>query len=166
MNPKKEEQPNVEEEPVVEEAKENVAEEVPQEENQEKQNEENIERKKKTENEEEIAPGELLERPEGALSLAEYREQLKEKNKNISGGNKAQTLNVNLPSDLKVLEKEKIQVKEKRAPKARKVDNSVQQININFKTEDNTNTRFQKPQYQQNKKPTKAKINIDDLPSL
>lgn len=92
---------------------------------------------------------------------------MKEKNSKIQG-NKAQTLNVVLPSDLKVLEKEKMEVKEKKAAKVKKVDNSVQQISVNFKTEDNSNVRYQKPQYQQNqnKKPQKVKINIDDLPSL
>jgi len=90
---------------------------------------------------------------------------MKEKNKKILGGNKVQTLNVVLPENVQVLEKEKMVVKEKKV-KAKKVDNSVQQVNINFSTEDNSNFRYQKPQYQQNKKPQKAKINIDDLPSL
>ena len=129
--------------------------------------EENFERRRKVETpEEEIPPEERLDRPEGALSLAEYREQLKEKNAKLNTGNKGQTLNVTLPSDLKVLEKEKIEVKSKKAGKEKKVDNSVQQINVNLRVEDNSNTRYQKPQQQQNKKPTKAKINIDDLPSL
>ena len=119
--------------------------------------------------EEEIPPEERLDRPEGALSLAEYREQLKEKNKKILGGaNKAQTLKVELPSNLQVLEKEQLVVKEKKVTKAKKVDNSVQQVTVNFKTEDlsNVNTRYQKPQQQNNKKSQKVKINVDDLPSL
>ena len=94
---------------------------------------------------------------------------MKEKNKKILGNNKAQTLKVNLPSDFKVMEKETVvPAKEKKAVREKKVDNSVQQISVNCKTEDlsNTNTRFQKPQYQQNKKQGKVKINIDDLPSL
>ena len=88
------------------------------------------------------------------------------------GNKKAQTLKVNLPSEFKVMEKENVVVaKEKKVVREKKVDNSVQQISINFKTEDlsNTNTRFQKPQYQQkeqNKKQGGKKINIEDLPSL
>merc|ERR1712151_1096851 len=122
LNPKKEEQPRVEEEP-----------------------QQNEERKRKVETpEEEVPPEERLDRPEGALSLAEYREQMREKNAKLNAGNKGQTLNVTLPSDLKVLEKEKVEVKAKKVTKERKVDNSVQQININFRTEDNS--RFQKPQ--------------------
>lgn len=91
---------------------------------------------------------------------------MKEKNKKILGGSKAQTLNVSLPSDVQVLEKEKMAVKEKKVVKAKKVDNSIQQVSVNFQTEDNSNVKYQKPNYQQNKKPQKAKINIDDLPSL
>jgi hypothetical protein len=95
---------------------------------------------------------------------------LKEKNRKILGGTKVQTLKVELPSNLQVLEKEQLVVKEKKAAKAKKVDNSVQQVTVNFKTEDlsNVNTRYQKPQYQNqnNKKSQKVKINIDDLPSL
>lgn len=91
---------------------------------------------------------------------------MKEKNKRIMGSDKPQTLNVSLPSDLKVIEKEKMVTKEKKNTKSKKVDNSVQQINVNFMTEDQSNFRYQKPNYQQNKKPQKAKINVDDLPSL
>lgn len=93
---------------------------------------------------------------------------MKEKNKRILGSEKPKTLNVTLPSDLQVMQKETLVVKEKKNAKPKKVDNSVQQVNINFRTEDNTftGTKYQKPQYQQNKKPQKAKINFDDLPSL
>lgn len=167
LNPKKEEP---KEEQAVEEKKEATqVQETPVEEVQEEaqpEEKENTERKPKVVAEEEIPPEERLDRPEGALSLAEYREQMKEKNKKILGQTKTQTLNVNLPSDLKVLEKEKIEAKEKKVTKVKKVDNSVQQINIDFKTEDNSNFRYQKPQNQQNKKSKKAKINVDDLPTL
>lgn len=93
----------------------------------------------------------------------------------MANNNKAQTLKVELPSNLQVLEKETLAVKEKKVTKAKKTDNSVQQVTVNFQTEDlskvNTNTRYQKNQYQnqnqnQNKKSQKVKINFDDLPSL
>lgn len=163
LNPKKEE--TKVEAQVEEEVKETV-EETPVEEVQEKA--EHVERKEKVVAEEEIPPEERLDRPEGALSLAEYREQMKEKNKKILGGNKAQTLKVDLPSDLKVIEKEKVEIKQKKVTKAKKADHSVQQVNVEFKTEDLSNPRYQKPQYQnnQNKKPQKAKIDVDSLPSL
>ena len=168
MNPKPKNE-TVEEQ--VEETKENVVEETPVE---EKQAEVNFERKKKVVVEEEEIPlEERMDRPEGALSLADYRESMKEKNKKIVGAGKAQTLNVVLPSNLKIIEKETISVKEKKITKAKKVDNSVQQIAVDFKTEDLSNAnapRYQKeyPQTQQNKKQpqNKAKINFADLPSL
>jgi hypothetical protein len=154
----------------VEEAKENVVEETPVE---EKQAEVKYERKQKVVEEEEIPLEERMDRPEGALSLADYRESMKEKNKKITGAGKAQTLNVVLPSNLKIIEKETLSVKEKKAAKAKKVDNSVQQIAVEFKTEDLSNAnapRYQKeyPQTtQQNKKvQIKAKIRFEDLPSL
>lgn len=134
-------------------------------------------RKEKIVEEEVIPPEERLDRPEGALSLAEYREQLKEKNKRIlAGANKAQTLKVELPSNLQVIEKESLAVKEKKVAKAKKIDNSVQQVSVNFQTEDlskvSTNTRYPKSGYQNNnqtqnkKQPQKFKVNVDDLPSL
>ena len=168
MNPRKEE--IVVEQ--VEEIKE-IVEETPVEEIQVKNTEEKFERKKKVVEEEEIPLEERMDRPEGALSLADYRESMKEKNKKIVGAGKAQTLNVVLPSNLKIIEKETISVKEKKITKAKKVDNSVQQIAVDFKTEDLSNAnapRYQKeyPQTQQNKKQPqiKAKINFEDLPSL
>lgn len=163
LNPRKEE--DVIQEEVQEEVKEAVNEEPQVEKTEEKPVEH--ERKTKVVAEEEIPPEERLERPEGAISLAEYREQMKEKNKNILGSSKAQTLNVNLPSDLKVMEKEQLTVKEKKAPKAKKQDNSVQQININFKTEDNSYVSNRNQKHQQNKQPqAKAQIRFEDLPSL
>merc|ERR1712032_500232 len=168
LNPKKE---TIEEPQVEEEAKEQVAEEPKIEETQEKQGEEKWERKRKDKEvaEEEIPEAERLNRPEGALSLAEYKESQREKNAKLNGPQKAQN-NVNLPSDLKVMEKESIPVKQqqKKAVKAKKVDSSVQQVDVNFNIEDNSNVRYQKQGYQQNqpKKSQKAKINFDDLPSL
>ena len=70
------------------------------------------------------------------------------------------------------MEKETLTVKDKKVTKAKKVDNSKQQIAIEFKTEDlsNANAKYQKPGFvqpaQQKAKPTKAKINFADLPSL
>lgn len=149
-----------------EESKENVVEETPVE---EKQTEEKWERKQKIVVEEEIPLEERMERPEGALSVADYRESMKEKNKKIMGSGKGQTLNVTLPSNLQVIEKDFISIKEKKVVKAKKVNNSIQEIAVTLKTEDlsDANARYQKPQTQQNKKPQiKAKINFDDLPSL
>jgi len=116
LNPKKETE-------VVQEQPEEQP-QVNAEENQNEQNQVEEEKnpeprfEKKQEEQEEIPPEERLDRPEGALSLAEYREQLKEKNKNISGNNKQQTLNVVLPSDLVVLEKEQMQIKQKKKHKS------------------------------------------------
>lgn len=95
---------------------------------------------------------------------------MKEKNKKILGGNKAQTLNVVLPDNLQLVVKESL-VKQTKVTVAKKVDNSVQQVTVNFKVEDLSNAnapRYQKPNNQNNnaKKPQKAKINFDDLPSL
>lgn len=166
LNPKKEEEQVVVEEQTKETPVEETVEKV--EETQEIRAEETFERKKKVVPEEEIPAEERLDRPEGAISLAEYREQLKEKNKNILGSGKTQTLKVSLPSDLKVIEKEVLPVKEKKAAKAKKADNTVQQLNVIFQTEDlsNPNARFQKERPQTKKTQTKAKINFEDLPSL
>ena len=168
LNPKAE---NVKvEEPVVEEAKEQVAEEAQAE---EAHVEEKFDRKRKEKEvvEEEIPEEERLNRPEGALGLAEYRATLVEKNKKLNGPVKAQT-NIALPSDLTVMQKDTVSVKAKTVTKEKKNVKQVQQVAVNFKTEDlsNANAKYVKPGFQQptqqKAKPQKAKINFDDLPSL
>ena len=104
------------------------------------------------------------------MSLADYRDSQKEKNAKLNGPAKAK-INVALPSDLKVMEKETLSVKDKKVVKSKKVDNSKQQIAVNFKTEDlsNANARYVKPGFEQKvlpKKTQKATINFADLPTL
>jgi hypothetical protein len=170
LNPKKED--TKVEEPIEEEAKEQVAEETQVEEGH-AHVEEKFDRRRKEKEvvEEEIPEEERLNRPEGAISLAEHREAMKEKNKKLAGPEKAKII-VTLPSDLKVIEKENVAVKAKKTIQTKKNDNKIQQVDVNFKTEDlsNANARYQKPgfqqQTQQKAKPQKAKINFDDLPTL
>jgi len=170
LNPKKE---NVEAEPIVEEAKEQVAEEAKVEETAEVQGEQKWDRKRKGKEEvveEEIPEAERLNRPEGAVGLAEYKLTLVEKNKKLNGPAKA-AINHALPSDLKVIEKETLSVKDKKVVKAKK-QKGPEQIAVTLKTEDLSNAnapRYQKPDYHQKEQPKKvqkAKINFDDLPSL
>lgn len=170
MNPK----PRKVKEEVPEAPKEEVKEATPQEEipvveEKTEQPEETFERKRKEIPEEPIKPEELLERPEGALSLAEYKEQLKEKNKKLQSTN-AKSVKIDLPSDLKVLEKDNFGVKvvEKKQPekKSKKADNAVQQLVVQFKTEDSS-FKKDKNYYGDNKKSKPApKLRFEDLPSL
>ena len=170
LNPKAE---NKIEEPIIEETKEQVAEEAQAE---EAHVEAKFDRKRKEREpvvEEEIPEAERLNRPEGAVGVAEYRETLKEKNKALNGPVKGNArINIALPSDVKVMEKETVSVKAKTVTKEKKKVKSIQQVDVNFKTEDlsNANAKYVKPGYQQpaqqKAKPQKAKINFDDLPTL
>jgi hypothetical protein len=132
--------------------------------------EETQKREKKVVEEKPIPPEELLERPDNALSLAEYREQLKEKNRKILGSNNAgTTLNVELPAQFKKLEKESFGVQpseKKAAAKPAKKENVVQEVVVNFKTQDNTYQRNNRNDYGNKKSKPAPKIRFEDLPSL
>lgn len=131
--------------------------------------EETQEKRKKPVEEKPINPEDLLEVPENALSLAEYREQLKEKNRKILGSSNAPTLNVSLPSDLKKLEKDTFGVKvaeKKPAAKPAKKENAVQEIAVTFKTEDSSFRRNDKNDYGKKKSKPAPKLRFEDLPSL
>jgi len=128
--------------------------------------EETQKREKKVVEEKPIPPEELLERPDNALSLAEYREQLKEKNRKIQGEATQATLKVELPAEFKKLEKESFGVKpaeKKAAAKPAKKENLVQEVVVNFKTQDST---YQKRDYGNKKSKPAPKIRFEDLPSL
>lgn len=171
MNPRpkkvREEVP-VTETPVVEEVP--VAQETPVAEETPAQTEEQTERRRKPAVEEKpISPEELLERPDNALSLAEYREQLKEKNRKILASTGNAQLNVQLPSDLKKIEKESFGVKpaeKKAAAKPTKKENNVQEIAVAFKTEDSSYGRGDRNDYGKKKTKPAPKIRFEDLPSL
>lgn len=172
MNPKpKRAKEEVTETPVVEETTA-AAEETPKAEETPVQEEQPEERKRRPVVEEKpINPEDLLDIPENALSLAEYREQLKEKNRKIQGSTGNVQLNVQLPSDLKKLEKESFGVKaaeKKPAAKPAKKDNAVQEIAVAFKTEDSGfQRRGDRADYNPKKKSKPApKIRFEDLPSL
>jgi len=128
---------------------------------------EEYERKRKPVEETPIAPEDLLERPDNALSLAEYREQLKEKNRKILASAGNTQLNFQLPSEFKKLEKESFGVKaaeKKNVAKPTKKDN-FQEIAVTFKTEESS---FQRDTNDYGKKKAKPapKIRFEDLPSL
>jgi len=156
------ETPVVEEVPVAQETP--VAEETPA-----QTEDQQADRKRKPVEEKPINPEDLLERPENALSLAEYREQLKEKNRKILGSTGNAQLNVELPSDLKKLEKESFGVKptdKKAATKTTKKENTVQEIAVTFKTEDSSYGRRDRNDYGKKKTKPAPKIRFEDLPSL
>ena len=128
--------------------------------------EEVYEKKKKVVEEEDIKPEDRLERPENALSLAEYREQLKEKNKKLASA-------VAHPvkreaTDLKQLEKDNLPAKvEKKVEKKKKHESPVQQIAVTFKTEDAGYRKRDERAYDNGKKKhTAPKFRPEDLPSL
>lgn len=168
MNPRpKKVKEEITETPVVEEVP--VAQETPVAEETPAQPEEQADRKRKPVEEKPIAPEELLERPDNALSLAEYREQLKEKNRKILASAGNAQLNVELPSDLKKIEKETFGVKtveKKAAAKPAKKDNTVQEIAVTFKTEDSSYGRRDRDDYGKKKSKPAPKIRFEDLPSL
>lgn len=172
MNPKpKKVREEITETPVVEEVP--VAQETPvvAEETTVQAEEHTFERRRKpVEEEKPINPEDLLERPDNALSLAEYREQLKEKNRKILASAGNAQLNVQLPSDLKKIEKDTFGVKaaeKKPAAKAAKKETNVQEIAVTFKTEDSSFQRRDKTEYVNKKNKTTApKIRFEDLPSL
>jgi len=143
-----------------------VAEEQPAAQSEENTYQGERKRKQPVEEEKPIAPEDLLERPDNALSLAEYREQLKEKNRKIQGSTGSTQLNVQLPSEFKILEKETFAVKAKPSVKPAQKKENVQEIAVVFKTEDGSSS-FQRRDYgkkQQTK--TAPKIRFEDLPSL
>ncbi len=160
------ETPAVEEVPATQEAVTVVAEETPA------QPEEHFERrprKQQAEEETPIAPEDLLERPDNALSLAEYREQLKEKNRKVLGSTGNAQLNVQLPSDLKKIEKETFGVKaaeKKTAAKPAAKKENVQEIAVVFKTEDAGFQRRDRNEFANKKAKPAPKIRFEDLPSL
>lgn len=126
-------------------------------------------KKKPVAEEKPINPEDLLDIPENALSLAEYREQLKEKNRKVLGSTGNSQLNFQLPSDLKKLEKDTFGVKaseKKPVSKQAKKENNFQEIAVNFKTED---AEFQRGNddynYKKKSKPA-PKLRFEDLPSL
>lgn len=174
MNPRpKKAKEEITETPEVEETQK--AEETPApEETQSKQQEEHHEspskKRQQAQEEKPINPEDLLDIPENALSVAEYREQMKEKNRKILGSTGNNKLNVQLPSDLKKLEKENFGVKaadKKPAAKPAKKENNVQEIAVNFKTEDTGYQRRNRDDYENKKKSKPApKIRFEDLPSL
>lgn len=168
MNPKpRKVREEVTETPVVEEVP--VAQETPVAEETPAQTEEQADRKRKPVEEKPINPEDLLERPDNALSLAEYREQLKEKNRKILASAGNAQLNVQLPSDLKKLEKESFGVKpaeKKAAAKPVKKENNVQEIAVAFKTEDSSYGRRDRNDYGKKKTKPAPKIRFEDLPSL
>ena len=157
------ETPVAEEIPAAEETPK--AEETPAQEEQQQE-----ERRKKPVEEKPINPEDLLDIPENALSLAEYREQLKEKNRKILGSAGNAQLNVQLPSDLKKLEKDNFGVKaaeKKPAAKPAKKENAVQEIAVTFKTEDSGfQRRGDRADYNKKKSKPAPKIRFEDLPSL
>ena len=168
LNPRpKKVREEVTETPVVEEVP--AAQETPVVEETPAQPEEHTERRRKpVEEETPINPEDLLERPDNALSLAEYREQLKEKNRKILASTGNAQLNVQLPSDLKKIEKETFGVKteKKTAAKPAKKENAVQEIAVVFKTEDAGFQRRDRNEYVNKKAKPAPKIRFEDLPSL
>lgn len=138
---------------------------------------------------EEVKKEDLLERPENALSYAEYKEQLKQKNQGISSNtNKQQQVNRTVESDLTPQDKKEDltlgitdtkKTAQKPKIKERKVDSKEVELNQvfsnnlklddgrdnNYNNNNNRNTGAKK-NWNNNNSNNKFKFNANDFPEL
>ncbi len=172
MNPKKVEETPVVEEPVKEVAEEPVKEEKTEETPvEEEKTEDKFDRKKKKGGETaEVDKAELLERPENAVSVTEYMEQLKIKNQGLVNKpvKKMEVVQADLQAMSKGETSTKVNKKEMKPKKEKK--NNHQDINVDFKTEDAQGDRYERQERNYGKKKnnqsSKFQFSNDDFPEL
>jgi hypothetical protein len=170
----KEETPAVVQEPVVEKAPEEAPKQEETEEKVEENKEGTFEKRKKKGALVEEKKEDLLERPENAISLAEYKEKLRVKNQAISNETKNVTRAEN--SDLKPQTRNEdlsigltdSSIKTKNKPKDKKQD-AAKELTVEFKTEeigsDKYRDRNQRGQGK-NKNQGKFQFSKDDFPEF
>ncbi len=158
----------VEEKPVVEEkpAEEKPAEEAAQFDARDK--------KKKKKGTEEVTKEDLLERPENALSLNEYLEQLKQKNQNISQTKKSEAVPaVNNDLQVKAQNDAEFEIglsnaaKKNKKTKDKKPETKEKTLDFSVRTEAPTEKKFENRGNKRNQgNGTKFNFNDEEFPQL